>query len=160
MFNVKADTARFLFVKNYWKYHGSLQFDLEDMAYHGDNYQRLWQADAQNALVGDENKNDIWMWLHTDSSTVYSNKNGKPLPYWMKCKAHFEQVNDHQTKMEIVVYSASVEVGQHLLPSAPHFVNNPIFRDVKPTTVEEYKILLCFGKALDVAEQMPPLRTR
>lgn len=160
LFNVKADSARFLFAKNYWKYHGALKFDLREMDYHGDDKQRLWQEDAQKVLVGEENKNDMWMWLYADSSTVYRTKNGKSLPYWMKCKAHFEQVNDYQTKMEIVVYSASVEVGEQLLPSPPHFVNNPIFREVKPTTVEEYKILLCFGKGLGVAEQMPPLITR
>lgn len=160
LFNVKADSARFLFANNYWKYHGSLKFDLREMDYHGDNKHGLWQEGAQKALRGKENKNDIWMWLYTDSSSVYSNKEGKPLPYWMKCKAHLEQVGDQQTRMEIVVYSASVMVGESLLPGPPHFVNNPIFKDVKSTTVEEYKILLCFGKSLGVTEQMPPLKLR
>jgi hypothetical protein len=160
LFNVKADSARFLFVRNYWKYHGSLKFDLREMDYYGDDKQCLWQEDAQKALLGEENKNDIWMRLYTDSSTVYRNKYGKPLPYWMKCKARFEQVDDQQTRMEIIVSSAYVEAGESLLPSPPHFVNNPVFKEVKPTTVEEYKILLCFGKALGVAEQMPPLKTR
>jgi hypothetical protein len=61
------------------------------------------------------------------------------------------------TRVEIQVFTSQVHVRDRLLPSPPHFVNNPIYRKVPPTTIEEYTILQCFGKALGVFDQMPPL---
>lgn len=60
--------------------------------------------------------------------------------------------------MEIKVLNAKVHLRDQLLPSPPHFVNNPIYKEVEPTTIEEYKILQCVGKGLGVIAQMPPLK--
>ncbi|RYE56468.1 MAG: hypothetical protein EOP48_07950 [Sphingobacteriales bacterium] len=158
IFNINVDSARFVFANSYWKYHNELRFDLREINYHGDGKERLWTDRAQTALQGEAYKHDVWMQLSVDSSSVYKDEEGKPLSYLMECKAHFEPVGSHQTRMEIQVLSAKVAVGKKLLPSTPHFGNSDILKEVKPTTVEEYKLLLCLGKELGVAAQMPPLK--
>ncbi len=76
----------------------------------------------------------------------------------MECIAHFIAIDNNTIKAEIEVLNAKVHVLDRLLPSLPHFANNPVYQEVKPTTIEEYKILQCFGKGLGVINQMPALQ--
>ena len=159
IFNVNVDSARFVFVKSYWKYHNELKFDLQELNYHGDGNERLWTESAKAVMFGEANKHDMWMVISVDSSVMYRDKKGNALPYLMECKAHFEHVGYNQTKMGIQVLSAKVIVGKKWLPSIPHFVNSNILKEVKSSTAEEYKLLLCLGKGLGASAQMLPLKT-
>jgi hypothetical protein len=95
-----------------------------------------------------------------DSSTIYQRSNGKALPYAADCRLYFIPVEKHKVEISVVVLSAWVALGKQLLPSLPHFVHNERVWYVKPTTIEEYKLLLCFGKGLGIADQMPALKTQ
>ncbi len=75
----------------------------------------------------------------------------------MECIAHFTAIDSNTTKVEIEVLNAKIHVRNELLGTPPHFVNNPIYRAIKSTTIEEYKILQCFGKELEIIKEMPNL---
>ncbi len=162
VFPIRIDSVGKVFKKYYFKHHNDLNFGLEGISFQGDGYSKSHWEDLMKeypSLPGEENKYDIWMRLTTDSSTVYYGKNSRKPEYTMECKAHCEAVDSNHTKMSIQVYSAKINVGTEWLPSPPHFVNNSIYREVKPTTVEAYKILLCFGRGLGIDKQMPALKT-
>ena len=98
------------------------------------------------------------MEITVDSSDIYFNKKGKPLKYLMECVAHFTAIDSNTTKVEIKVLNAKVHIRNKLLPSPPHFINNPVYKNVMPTTIEEYKILQSFGLFLGVLDKMPQLK--
>ena len=159
IFKIKVKDARFVLAKNLYKY-SSLKFHVLDDVYYRSCFEkvRLWPAAAQDALFTEANKNDVWMRVSVDSSDVYFNKKNKPLEYEMECLVHFTAINETTTKMEIKVLNSKVYIRDQLLPSPPHFANNPVYKNVKPTTIESYKILQCMGKELSVIDQMPLLR--
>jgi hypothetical protein len=157
IFKIKVEEARFTLEKSYYEF-GGLSLYIHDIYYRGKWKRSSWPDVARNALSGDANKNDVWMQVSVDSSDVYFNKKGKPLGYEMECLVHFTAIDSTHTKMEIKVLNAKVHVRDRLLPSPPHFENNPVYKTVKPTTIEEYKILQCMGKELGVFDRMPPLR--
>jgi hypothetical protein len=158
IFKIKAVDARFVLAKNLHKY-SSLKFHvLEDIYRSSFEKVRLWPTAAKKALFVEANKDNVWMRVSVDSSDVYFNNKNKPLEYEMECLVHFTAINETTTKMEIKVLTSKVHLRDRLLPSPPHFVNNPVYKNVTPTTIEEYKILQCMGKELGVIDQMPPLR--
>jgi hypothetical protein len=158
-FKIKVEDARFVLAKNLYKY-SSLKFHVLDDIYYRSSFEkvRFWPTAARNALFIEANKNDVWMRVSVDSSDVYFNKENKPFEYEMECIVHFTAINETTTKMEIKVLTSKVHIRDQLLPSPPHFVNNPVYKNVKPTTIESYKIIQCMGKELGVIDQMPLLR--
>jgi len=89
-------------------------------------------------------------------SDVYYKKN-MPLLYSASFHLHFEQIDADMTKIKVYVLEPKVAVGEEILaqiiiPSHAGYS----WKSVKPTTIEEYKILLRIGKV--VGEKMPPLR--
>jgi hypothetical protein len=157
MYHIKIDSAN-KFLKKFILYCSTMKFGADEIRFNGDGYYSIWSNEAKSALKGEEYKYDVWMIVKVDSSDVYYNKNGKPLEYILECRAHFTSIDGNDTKLEIQVLNAKVHVRDALLPSAPHFVNDPIYKNVKPTTIEEYKILQCFGKGLGVIDKMPTLK--
>lgn len=157
IFDIKIEDARFAVEKSCY---GNIDCGLNthDVYYQGTWKKSGWPQAAKTALEGETHKYDVWMELTVDSSSIYFNKKGKPLKYLLECLLHFTSVNSKTTKMEIQVLNSKVHIRDQLLPSPPHFVNNPVYKNVKPTTIEEYKILQCFGKGLGVFDQMPHLK--
>lgn len=137
----------------------SFKFNIRDLYYHHTSKKSSWPQAAKTALAGEAHKYDAWMKITVDSSDIYFNKKGQPLEYLMECNAHFTSIDSNTTRMEIKVLNAKIRLRDQLLPSPPHFVNNPVYKAVKPTTIEEYKILQCFGKGLGVINQMPALKS-
>lgn len=127
--------------------------------YHNDydKFKKIWPNRVKTILSTEENKYDIWMKIGIDSSEIYINKD-KPLEYLMECLAHLSIIDSNTIKVEIIVLNAKVHLRDELLPRPPHFINNPIYKNVAPTTIEEYKILQCIGKGLGILNQMPPLK--
>ncbi len=157
IFKMKMDSVGSFFQKSYFKYHNGLKFDLEDIYYYPNWKGSSAPESATKALSMDAQRNDVWMILKVDSSLTYFSKKRKTLEYLMECRAHFSMVNDSMTKIEIQVLNAAVHIRDRLLPGPPHFVNNPVYKKVLPTTIEEYKILQCFGKGLGEFNEMPPI---
>ena len=79
----------------------------------------------------------------------------KPLEYSAGFHLHFEAVDTTSTKVSIYTYDSSVLYWGMPLPSGDHaFVKE---KDVAPTTIEEYEILMRIGNLVGVKD-MPPLK--
>lgn len=104
------------------------------------------------------NENDFL--LHTRSpncsSKVYYRKNGIPYLYFAEFHIHLDSLNSNSTSVKIITSETEIQTGLSLLPTIPHFQRAWRYKEVPPTTVEEYEILLIIGKALGV-NNMPAL---
>ena len=158
-FNVNIDSARMLFRDYYFRYHNSMGFDLRFTDFQ-ENGKSSTPDDSKGNVQRQNGELTAYMVVSVDSSTVYQRSDGKALPYSAECRLHFIPVEKHKVEVSVEVLSAWVALGKQLLPSIPHFVHNDKVRYVKPTTIEEYKLLLCFGKGLGIADQMPALKTQ
>jgi hypothetical protein len=157
-FKMKIENPGF-FLEKYVRRFNTLKFFIHDIFYNGSSRKvNEWPDAVKNSLSGEANKNDIWMQLTVDSSDIYFNKKGKPFEYLMECVAHFTAIDSNTTRIEIIVLNAKIHLRNRLLPSPPHFVKNPVYKKVKPTTIEEYKILQSIGKWLEVIDLMPKLK--
>jgi len=154
---MKIDDARFTLEKGFFKY-SDLKFEVSDVYYNGTWKRGSWPEAAREVLARDVNKYDVWMRVTVDSSDIYFNRKKKPFSYEMVCVAHFIPVDANTTKIEIKVLDSKINMGKKLLPGSPHFVRGAVYKPVKPTTIEEYKIIQCLGKELGVINQMPVLK--
>jgi hypothetical protein len=105
-------------------------------------------------------KNDFY--LHKDGdiigkSKIYFGEKGQPLDYTAAFHIHLVDVNETKTKVEIHTMNPQVVIGEHFLPSFPHFGSNPKYKNVSRSTIEEYEILLQIGHELGVKDKMPVL---
>jgi hypothetical protein len=159
IFKVNIDDARFILAKSFYKYSSSKFHVIDNVFYYGcPKKLSWWPIVAKNALCNKDNQYDIWMQMSVDSSDIYFNKIGNPFAYEMECIVHFTAIDNNTTKMEIDVLNAKIHLRDRWLPSPPHFVNNPVYKTVKSTSIEEYKILQCMGGDLGVIDQMPALK--
>ncbi len=78
-----------------------------------------------------------------------------PLPYLCEFQLHMIPISRSETRVVVIPRKPEVIDGQSWW--GPHMSPANIYRDVLPTTVEEYKILLELGTALG-ADNMPPLQ--
>ncbi len=157
-FKIKNENVH-LFLENDASKFNTPKFYIRDIFYHGSpKKNNWWPVAAKNALSGETCNNDIWMQITVDSSDIYFSKKGEPLEYLVECVLHFTVIDSNTTKVAAKVLNAKVHIRNQLLPSPPHFVRNPVYKEVKPTTIEEYKILQCIGKWLGVIDSMPPLK--
>jgi len=102
-----------------------------------------------------ENENDAFLLGVPEAfgkSQVYF-KNAVPLTYFADFHIHLKPIGASKTRVEIFTYHPWVSAG--LDPSAP-LGPAYIVVNVKPTTIEEYEILLKIGHQLGV-ENMPEL---
>jgi hypothetical protein len=148
-----------LFRDFYFRYHNPMGFDL---LYTDFQESAKSNMSSQNKGKVQPNNGELtaYMVVSVDSSTIYQRSDGKPLPYSAECRLHFIPIEKHKAEVSVEVLSAWVTLGKKRLPSIPHFVQNDKVQYVKPTTIEEYKLLLCFGKGLGIADQMPALKTQ
>jgi hypothetical protein len=87
------------------------------------------------------------------SAVYFSGEN--PLPYLCEFHLHMIPVSKGVTRVVVVAYEPEVLDGQSWW--GPHnFSPANMYKDVAPTTIEEYRILLELGSALG-ADNMPPL---
>ena len=90
-----------------------------------------------------------------EPSRLYADENGKPLMYFAEFLIHITPMNDDSTKVEIQTRKAYVITGKAMRMGDRG--GNYIGQNVKPTTIEEYEILLKIGEALGVKNEMPAL---
>jgi hypothetical protein len=77
-----------------------------------------------------------------------------PLLYTCEFHLHVVQKTATETQVTVIPYHAEVIDGQSWW--GPHGPPSNIYKDVKPTTIEEYKVRLELGAALGVVK-MPRL---
>jgi hypothetical protein len=157
IFKVKIDQSNKL-LKKWMHFYSTMKFGVNELYYVGDGYYDIWASRAKGSLRSENNIHDVWMTIEVDSSDIYFDKKGRPLEYTMECLAHFTPIDDSTAKLVILPLDAKVHIRDALLPSPPHFGNTSIYKKVKPTTIEEYRILQCFGKGLGVMNEMPELK--
>lgn len=101
-----------------------------------------------------------------DDYCLYSNLNsiGKSrifykgsefLEYFADFHLHLDQIGVESTRIEIITLNPRIIIGREILPNI-HAVRPDKYHDVKPSTIEEYEILLKIGKAIG-QEDMPEL---
>ena len=157
MFKIKIDDARFALERGIFKY-SDLKFEIKDIYDNGTWKRTYWPEEVKDALSKEVNKYDVWMSIAVDSSDIYFKNKKRSFGYEMVCIAHFTPIDSNTIKIEIKVLDSKVNIGTKLLPSLPHFVRGPVYKSVKPTTIEEYKIIQCLGRELGVVKQMPILK--
>jgi hypothetical protein len=121
-----------------------------------------WKGDADeltnHVLTRPGNEDDAYIYNGNAcfESQVYF-KDGQPTTYDANFHIHITPVSKQRTRVEVFTYDAQVGTGIDERPFSPH---GPVLISVrvKPTTVEEYRILLRIGNALG-AKGMPELVT-
>jgi len=95
------------------------------------------------------NENDFCLSTYGDpigKSFLYS-KNDIPLDYVASFHLHLSKIDSSQTKVNVITLKSKVILGLELLPNI-HGVRTFDYKNVEPTTIEEYEILLKIGKTL------------
>jgi hypothetical protein len=106
-----------------------------------------------------ENSLDAFARLYArDSSRIFYRRENI-IPYWYAFHIHITEKEKDRTLVEIRTINPRIGIGTrfpyNILPwSEP---NKTITREVEPSTIEEYMILLEIGKELGQRERMPPL---
>ncbi|MDP1726284.1 MAG: hypothetical protein Q8M15_05835 [Bacteroidota bacterium] len=114
---------------------------------------------AKATLSLKSNENDFF--LHYSGSIgkskIYFDKNGVALDYYAAFHLHVIFMDSLHTQVEVKTINPQVGIGKKALPSAPHMVRMEKTKVVRPSTIEEYEILLRIGTELGVVANMPKL---
>ena len=105
-----------------------------------------------------ENQDDIYLFSHVPlvgKSLVYQ-RDGEGLDYHANFHLHLTTVDAQRTRVEVVVIDPWIPCGRVFNVHAGSGYVDSIAK-VKPTTIEEYQILLRLGATLKEAD-MPSLR--
>lgn len=104
-----------------------------------------------------ENKLDLYLTPSNNRIVSYSKvykKFWKSLEYFAEFQLHFEPISENETKITVITHAPEVLYSSSPVFSGHAYVN---FKKVKPTTIEEYEILLRIGKLVG-EKDMPPLK--
>lgn len=114
---------------------------------------------ASNKLTAELHKDDFYLTYSGSigKSEIYFDRNNKPLDYYAEFIIHLIPNDSQNVKVEIITINSKVAVGRKLFPSLPHLVRMIKTKDVEPSTIEEYEILLKIGEALGVSGSMPKM---
>lgn len=102
------------------------------------------------------NKEDFYLDSTIPNKSHQYRKRGKGLDYVVAFQLKFISIDSTRTEVKVITLNPHVAVGKKLLPALPHLVRGDAYRKVKPSTIEEYEILLRIGRALQ-QEKMPPI---
>ena len=118
-------------------------------------------ADGPSFAWGDkifdkpENRNDAYVYNAADTSKIYVSEDG-PVYYHAEYHIHLTEVSENKTKVEIFTINPSISIGHK--PFSQYIHMTPIEREVLPSTIEEYEILLKIGEILGVKDSMPKIK--
>lgn len=105
-----------------------------------------------------ENKIDLYLSPTGNPAVSYSKvykKFWKSLEYNAEFQLHFTPINENETKIEVITHNPEVlYFGFDIFNTGHSYVN---YKKVKPTTIEEYEILLRIGNLVG-EKDMPPLK--
>jgi hypothetical protein len=102
------------------------------------------------------NKNDAYLYsFDLFNSSIYY-KDSKPLLYSASFHIHLDSIDNNHTTVTINTIHPKVLVGKKFGLRDNLRIRTADFRDVEPSTVEEYEILLKIGTAID-EKDMPKL---
>jgi len=105
-----------------------------------------------------ENQLDLYLSPTDNPAVSYSKvykKFWKSLEYSAEFQLHFTSINKNETKIEVITHNPEVLYwGFDIFNTGHSYIN---FKKVKPTTIEEYEILLRIGN-LAGEKDMPSLK--
>jgi hypothetical protein len=90
-------------------------------------------------------------------SEVYLDDQGKGLPYQADFLVHAIPVDSARTRIDVETIRSKVITGREL--TVGHAWEKYVFRDVPPTTIDEYRVIRCLADCLGVKEGLPPVTT-
>jgi hypothetical protein len=115
---------------------------------------------SEQILRNPGNKNDFYVFdiVPADTHKVYYCKE-RPIPYSYSFLIHITSINSNKTLVEIRTINPEICIGVKF----PHNIidfdvpEGSLMKRVRPSTIEEYQVLLVIGEALGVKEEMPRL---
>jgi hypothetical protein len=113
---------------------------------------------GKGLLSAAENKNDFYLrdMAPAETSLVYHGS-GRPVVYDYDLHIHLTQLDSNRTRVEIVTIKPKILLGvrfpYNVLPIESS--NAGISKEVSPSTIEEYRVLLVIGEALGIKDSMP-----
>lgn len=122
--------------------------------YYTDNF----YPDSLRLFEQPGNKDDFCLSTYDDpigKSYLYF-IDGKSLDYIASFHLHVSQLDSLRTKVEVKTLKSKIITGKKLIPNI-HGVRPFNYKEIEPSTIEEYEILLLIGKKLG-QEDMPELK--
>lgn len=144
VFSCSMDTLRDTIISEF----DVLKFKGMMLYYKGSSYPPL---DTLEIFEIPDNRKDFYLkssFVWIGNSYVYPS-----LKYTASFHLHLVQINNKKTEVIVNTIKPMVILGKELIPSFPHFARGYKFREVSPSTIEEYEILFRIGKSL--GEEMP-----
>ena len=111
------------------------------------NWMSLWSKKEDKKIrLHTDIKTDAWLncFGNFDSKVYY--KRGKPLPYSANFHIHLDSISENKTKVEIFTLNPEIVLGVIMYGGMGH--GHPRVKEVLPSTMEEYEILLAIGEQL------------
>lgn len=164
VFHMPMDRLRNLIADDFTKDRSNGKYDLYNIPDMGIRQWDVHDADnPYNALIPEhifdkpENNQDLYLISAQSPIISYSKiylKFWKPLEYYAEFQLHCEPSSENKTKIEVITHRSRVHYFSFPLFSGHAYVN---VRKVKPTTIEEYEILLRIGRLIG-ENDMPQLK--
>jgi hypothetical protein len=111
--------------------------------------------DSFKYLNTEENLDDAIIEDEGSPSYVYYNKE-EPIVYSVKLHIHFKALSPDSTLVEIRAINPNIQVGYHVMRALVDMGMTKT-KEVPPSTIEEYQLLLAIGEGLGMKDQMPKL---
>lgn len=131
------------------------RYDFRKMGlYYGDNL----YPDSLSIFIQRGNENDYCLSTYDDpigKSYIYF-RGSQALDYIASFHLHLQREDDVKTKVSVFTLKPRVVTGLELLPNI-HGVRPFEYKEVEPSSIEEYEILLVIGKELG-QKGMPSLK--
>ena len=90
-------------------------------------------------------------------SEVYVDERGKGLPYRSDFLVHATPIDAAQTRVQVEALRSKVITGTEF--TVGHAWEQYVYRDVPPTTIDEYRVIRCLADCLGVKDGLPPVAT-
>jgi len=133
---------------------GKKEFKRMSLCYNGKTY---CNAVSGGILKSKSNINDFYLYSHTN---IGRTKKYRSLFCHSKYEAsfhiHIEYIEKDKTRITINTINPEIKVGYEFKRGDGHGFIQPRYKEIKPTTIEEYELLLLIGKYLG-EENMPNL---
>lgn len=68
--------------------------------------------------------------------------NNKSIPIWTDFEIYVNELSDKKVQVIVLAKNVRLEIGKKVLPSLPHFGDNPKFKEISRPIYEEYLLLM------------------
>ena len=133
VFNANIEQVRIAIVNNTEKYN--------------ENRMSLWSKDEDKKIIlHTDIKGDAWLNQFGNIESKIYFKSGKPLPYSVDFHIRLDSISENKTRVEIFTLNPKIFRWGILYGNIGHGYAH--MKEVPPSTIEEYEILLSIGEQL------------